>query len=427
MKIKKFEGSSMSEVFATVKAELGPDALIIETREVKKRRATQQGGFIMVSMIEMTAAVEPPEPIKKPVPEKSTEFEMVLEEAVQGDIYKELQQIKDSLASLAKVPQAPELSQADVARVLAARGAQGLSNETPPLHEIHETWLEMKVMLKSLTEMQRENSVFSKNETLSHLFEQLVLSGVDTETAQHLVRAVKESLSQEDVWKPSRVQDSIHEVIQGLIKVTGPFIDDEDTTHNGPKVVALIGPTGAGKTTTAAKLGVSQRKEEKEVTLISLDDTESGGGDALIQYANQHGIPALKVASWDKLKKVVSQRKKGELVLLDTAGRSHLKSQEIGLLKALTSVGIPLKTHLVLSANTKGSDLSDMIDRFSVIPIDSLLFTKIDETLTYGPLFSVMGRKRKPISYFTTGRRVPEDIELATAKRFTDLVLTGSR
>lgn len=420
MKIKKFEGKTMSEVFATVKAELGPDALIIETREVKKRRATQQGGFILVPVIEMTAAVESPEPIKKPVPEKSTGFETVLEEAVQGDIYKELQQIKDSLASLAKAPQAPELSP-------APGEAKGFSKETPPLNDLHETWLEMKVMLKSLTEMQRENPVFSKNETLSHLFEQLVLSGVDAETAQHLVRAVKESLSQEDVFKPTRVQDSIHEVIQGLIKVTGPFMDDVDTTHNGPKVVALIGPTGAGKTTTAAKLGVSRRKEEKEVTLISLDDTESGGGDALIQYADQHGIPALKVASWDRLKKVVSQRKKGELVLLDTAGRSHLKSQEIGLLKALTSVGMQLETHLVLSANTKGSDLSDMIDRFSVIPIDSLLFTKIDETLTYGPLFSVMGRKRKPISYFTTGRRVPEDIELATAKRFTHLVLTGSR
>ena len=409
MKIRKFEGQGMTEVLQAIKSELGADAVILSTREVTKRRVTKAGRLLSVPVIEVTAAAEVAEPLKKPKTEKPPVFETALGEAVQGDIYKELQDIKNAVAELR-----------------APAPAEKAHEAVLPLQEIHETWLEMKIMLKSLSEMRREDPLFSKNKTLAALFEQLLLSGVDTEAAQHLVKAVQESLSQEDVWKPERVQDSIHDVIARLIKVTGPFALDQDEGQKGPKVVALIGPTGVGKTTTAAKLGVGCLKKQKAVTLISLDVSESGGADVLIQHADRHHIPALHMTSWDRLKQFVSGRKKGELILLDTAGRSHLKSKEIERLKTLMSMGFPLETHLVLSANTKGSDLSDMIDRFSVIPIYSLLFTKMDETKTYGPLFSTLGRKRKPLSYLATGRRVPEDIELATPKGFTDLILSRS-
>lgn len=399
----------MTEVLQAIKGEMGPDAVILTTKEITRRRVTKGGRLVSVPVVEVTAAIEVPMPIQKPKTEKPKAFEKALDRAVQGDIYQELQSIKDALAGLS--PSAPAVAP---------------EKKSVPLEQMHETWLEMKIMLKSLTEMRREDPIFSKNKTLSALFEQLLLSGVDTETAEHLVKAVKASLSQEDIWKPARVQDSIHDVIARMVKVTGPFALQDDTRQKGPKVVALIGPTGVGKTTTAAKLGVSRLKQQQAVTLVSLDETESGAGDVLIQHADRHNIPALKITSWDRLKQFVARRKKGELILLDTAGRSHLKSTEILLLKRLMSVGFPLETHLVLSANTKGSDLSDMIDQFSVIPIDSLLFTKIDETKTYGPLFSTMGRKRKPLSYLTTGRRVPDDIELATVKGFTNLILSSS-
>lgn len=403
----------MTEVLHEIKSALGPDAVILSTREINRQRWVQGSGYLNIPTIEVTAATDVPEPIQKPQVKKPAVFKRALEEAVQGDIYKELQSIKDAVA---------EISASAVVPVAESRTIE----KAVPLEQMHETWLEMKIMMKSMTEMRREDPLFSKNKTLSALFEQLLLSGVDSETAQHLVTAVKESLSEEDIWKPARVQHSIHDVIQGLIKVTGPFALEECSNQNGPKVVALIGPTGVGKTTTAVKLGGSRLKRKQAVTLVSLDETESGGGAVLMQHADRHNIPALKISSWDRLKQFVSSRKKGELILLDTAGCNHLKTKEIVLLKRMMSVGFPLETHLVLSANTKGSDLSDMIDQFSVIPIYSLLFTKMDETKTYGPLFSTMGRKRKPLSYLTTGRRVPDDIESATPKSFTDLVLTGS-
>ncbi len=413
MKIRKFEGQQMTEVLQEIKSVLGPDAVILSTREISRRRKVRGGGFLTMPIIEVTAAIDIPETAITPPEKKTPVFERTLDAAVKGDIYKELQNIKDAVADIS-------------ANAVDPLALPETKQKTVPIAEMHETWLEMKIMLKSMTEMRRQDPLFSKNSTLSALFEQLILSGVDTETAQHLVKAVEESLSQEDIWKVERVQHSIYDVIQRLTQVTGPFVLEGDSKLKGPKVVALIGPTGVGKTTTAAKLGVSRLKIKQALTLVSLDETESGGGDILIQHADRYQIPALKIRSWNRLKQFVSGRKKGELILLDTAGRSHLKSKEIILLKQLMSVGFPLETHLVLSANTKSSDLSDMIDRFSIIPIYSLLFTKMDETLTYGPLFSTMGRKRKPLSYFTTGRRIPDDIELATPKNFTDLVLSRS-
>ncbi|MEC4677394.1 MAG: hypothetical protein VST69_01390, partial [Nitrospirota bacterium] len=242
MKIRKFEGQKMTEVLQEIKSVLGPDAVILSTREISRRRKVRGGGFLTMPIIEVTAAIEVAETAVRPPVKKTPVFERALEAAVQGDIYKELQSIKDAVADIsantAEPPALPEMNQ-----------------KTVPIAEIHETWLEMKIMLKSMTEMRRQDPLFSKNSTLGALFEQLILSGVDTETAQHLVQAVEESLSQEDVWKPERVQHSIYDVIQRLTQVTGPFALGDNTTLKGPKVVALIGPTGVGKTTTAAKLG----------------------------------------------------------------------------------------------------------------------------------------------------------------------------
>lgn len=407
----------MSEALRAVKKELGEEAVILSTREFNKRRRTKNGGSILVPVFEITAAKEYLEPVTAPAPTGKGPFGAILAEAVQGDIYKELEEIKSSLLSLKKT----EEVKTPMTNHLETGFGEGTS-----LQQINETWLEMKIMLKSLTEMKKADPAFSKDENLVRLYDQLVQSGVDSETAQNLVNAVKEYSPLVDLLKPTQIQDSLKNIIEGLIKVSGPIGCDEAQMAKDPKVIAFIGPTGVGKTSTLTKLGVKRQAEKKAVTLVSLEETTRHTGETLSQYADQYGIPALKVSSWEQLGKLVSQRKKGELILVDTVGRSHLKAGDISALRGLSAVGIPLETHLVLSANTKGSDLSDMIDRFSVIPIDSLLFTKIDETQSYGSLFSVMGRKRKPVSYFTTGQKIPGDIVLATPKRFTDLVLRNA-
>ncbi len=292
----------------------------------------------------------------------------------------------------------------------------------------------MKVMLKSLTDARQEDPLFSSNETFVNIFQSLIASGIDPETAKHLCKGVKTHLSPEELWEPARVQDSLREIVEGLVHVTGG-IDAETVPGflgglrpnavlgNLPTVIALVGPTGVGKTTTIAKLGAAFIKDNKKVTLLALNDEAEADGGRLMRYADHLGLPAFKLGSYEGLAALIARKQADEIVLVDTAGRSHLNQAEVADLKGLSTAFSGIQTHLVLSANTRGSDMNDMIDRFSVIPIDSLLFTKIDETERYGALFSAMGRKRKPVSYLTTGRRVPEYIEVATAKRMTELVL----
>ncbi len=423
MKIKTFEGQSMAEVLKKIKADLGEEAVILSTKELEKKISLPDGRFRKVSVVQMSAAIDHEEmhPEKNQSgTESSAAFDETLTRAIQGDLYKELQEIKTSLKTLKTTPVSGGSNSS------AASAPEEKEELEIQQKKLQETWLEMKIMLKSLNDLKNTAQGKTQHRVLIRLHDQLIESGVDTETAEHLVRAVTEELPKVELWRPDRVQSSIQKIIEGLVQVSGPLNVDENTCPDGPKIVALIGPTGVGKTTTIAKLGVDWKKREKPVTLVSLFDPHQVDADPLMHYADHHGLAMVRVSSWKGLEKWVTRRKKGELVLVDTSGRSHLNSKDVSVLKGLVSMGMPLETHLVLSANIKGGDLSDMIDRFSVVPIDSLLFTKMDETKTYGPLLSAMGRKRKPISYLTTGRRVPEDIEVATPKRLTDLMLKSA-
>ncbi len=439
MQIKKFKGNQMAEILRRIQRELGPESVILDTQE----QLLGKKGRSMGKMIEVTAAIDlsPPlnlNPNPKPKPKPTTRpfdlkpleatpeqqpqkehiaqiseaFDTALESAVQSDIYKELQTITGRLSELKPVEAKPE--------------------PLTPSPKLHETWLEMKVMLKALTDARQEDPLFASNEIFVKLFQNLIACGIDPETAKHLCKGVKTHLSPEELWEAVSVQQSLWEIVEGLVQVTGgiggedlsPFSDGP--IGNLPTVIALVGPTGVGKTSTIAKLGADFIKKGKRVTVLALNDAGEMDGGRLMRYADHLGIPAFKVASYEGLRSFVSQRKADETVLVDTAGRSHLRQEEVADLKGLSTAVRSIQTHLVLSANTRGSDMNDMIDRFSVIPIDSLLFTKIDETERYGALFSAMGRKRKPVSYLTTGRRVPENIEVATAKRFTALVLKSA-
>lgn len=400
MQIRKFKGQGMSGILRTIKEELGPDAVILSTKEIGKGSV----GSNSPSVIEVTAATDPAHAIQNGN-DKAPLFENQLERVLQGDIYEELKSIKGSLASLL----GPDRSEEDV-----------------PSNKIYEMWLEMKVMLKALKETRQEAPLFSTNRAMFHLFQNLIASGMDSETAKDLCGGVKTHLSPEALFEPGQIGQCLKELLESLVQVKGDFETDVMARHAGePKVIVLVGPTGVGKTTTLAKLGANEMKKEKKVTLVSFESEEDGEEERLMHFAHRIGIPALKVGSRDRLAQVIARRSSDERILVDTLGCSHFDQKRLAQLKGLTEAIDPIEMHLVLSASTKENDMSDMIDRFSTIPIDALLFSKIDETNTYGPLFSAMGRKRKPISYLTTGRQIPDDIEMATPKRFAELILQG--
>ena len=203
------------------------------------------------------------------------------------------------------------------------------------------------------------------------------------------------------------------------VDVTGPVTD-------GRKIWVFIGPTGVGKTTTLAKLAAHYTlKARKKIGLVTIDTFRIGAVDQLKTYAQILNVPLEVATRPEELKRILEQNTQQDLLLVDTVGRSPRDSAHLEELGAFLSVHPQMENHLLLSATTKESDMGRIVQRYSLAPIQSYIFTKLDETEDYAPLFNQILRDRKPVSYLTHGQNVPEDIELATKGRVANLVLNA--
>ena len=188
------------------------------------------------------------------------------------------------------------------------------------------------------------------------------------------------------------------------------------------KFVMFIGPTGVGKTTTAAKIVANRWREEHDVGFITADTYRLEAVSQLKAYANIMRVPVEVIKKPEELAHAVEKFKKKDFVIIDTAGRSPKNKEQMEELKKyLQHIGIDIEVCLVLSATTKLSVMYETIEKFGYIGFSSIIFTKIDETSTTGSILSVCDKYNLPVSYITTGQRVPGDVEVATKERVTEI------
>ena len=197
-----------------------------------------------------------------------------------------------------------------------------------------------------------------------------------------------------------------------------------------PKVVFFIGPTGVGKTTTIAKIASHYKVGQgKNVALATSDTYRIAATDQLQIYANILGIPMTVVYSADELNEALRNYHDYDMVLVDTAGFSHknkTQRQELSDLMGGLDDTYDRESYLVISATTKYRDLSEIVDSYKEIAKEyKLIFTKLDETLSYGNLFNIRMRTGADMSYLTMGQNVPDDIEIFNAQRIVKHLLGG--
>jgi flagellar biosynthesis protein FlhF len=253
----------------------------------------------------------------------------------------------------------------------------------------------------------------------------LVNAGVEKKLARQLVRQASFELSNIDKHDDQIVLDKVaHGLIQDI--QTGDLLETVCTraTRGQNTVLALVGPTGVGKTTTIAKiasLGILERR--LRVGLINLDSYKVAAADQLATYAKIMNVPFRSVNNQEELNQAIFDFSSLDLVLIDTTGRSQKDQESLLQLRHMLASIEGLQSALLVSATTKDADLHEVVSRFKIFNPAGLVLSKLDETSVYGCLYNVQKKSALPLLYFTVGQRVPEDIEKASAERVAALVL----
>ncbi|SEF47805.1 flagellar biosynthesis protein FlhF [Caloramator fervidus] len=194
------------------------------------------------------------------------------------------------------------------------------------------------------------------------------------------------------------------------------------------RIQVFIGPTGVGKTTTIAKLAsIYSLYKNKKVGLITIDTYRIGAVEQLRLYAEILGVPFNVVYSLKDIPEILNKMKDCDIILIDTTGRNSKNSMQIAETKKFIEEFSPDKIYLVLSLTTKQRDLRMIIENYKNINYNSLIFTKLDETDSYGGILTAVYLSKRPVSYLTLGQGVPDDIEEANSDKLLNLVLWGNK
>jgi flagellar biosynthesis protein FlhF len=391
MNLQTFKAPTMAAALSQVKTAMGTDAVILHTRSYTTR---QWLGLRRREIVEITAGKDVnivKRPVKKPVVAKAP--------------------LGYTPASLAK-PQAMK-SLADNSQQLLATPA---ANSAIMLN-ISQEMNQLKSMVAEIVRGQNCAKAPHVPQDLFDFYQQLIENQVAEQLAHEVVSTLQKNLRPEHLQQPNFVREQLEK----MIPTTGPIFRRK---ANGPHVVALIGPTGVGKTTTLAKLAANLKLREKHrVGLITLDTYRIAAVDQLRKYADIIGSPLKVVNGTDDLREAVASMADCEFILIDTAGRSPKDTMKLNELRGLLDSVNPDEVHLVLSTTSSASSIELAIERFAEVRLDKIIFTKLDEASHVGVVLNVVRKVNKSLSYITTGQNVPNDIEECQGKRLAQLIL----
>ncbi len=264
------------------------------------------------------------------------------------------------------------------------------------------------------------------SDPLFNLYLRLQDAQVAPAIAEELVGLVRDELTPDELGDPEVVRQSMLRHIAAKMPVVGNVSRAARTESGRPLTIALVGPTGVGKTTTIAKLAAAYKlRQGKKVGLITSDTYRIAAVDQLRTYATIIGLP-LKVAMTPReMSAACSAFADCDVILIDSAGRSQHDANRLEELSGFIEACSPDETHLVLSATVSEPVLAKAAQKFEVLRPTRVIFSKLDEAVNFGVLLNVLHAGRLKVSYLTTGQEVPDQIELAQADRLARLVLEG--
>jgi len=373
-----------------VRADLGPDAAVLHTREIRGHRLLRW--IPGVRKFEVAASLDVNVPSRLPRREQQP------------------------------APAAPA-SAAPVARATTAGPAIPRPQAAPSRDLGSELKSQLDDLQAMLADLCRQSQVAGRSDVpqeLFHLFTDLIDAEIPEEIARELVQRVRQDCPPEELCDPAVAKAYAARLIESEIAVAGPI----QLTPGQRRVVALVGPTGVGKTTTIAKLAANFRlRERRKVGLITVDTYRIAAVEQLRTYADIINLPMKVVSTPREMREAIAQMADLDLILMDTAGRSPRDEVKIHELKAFLTEAQADEVHLVLSSVAGASTLSRTAERFATVGTTALILTKIDEATGLGNLLPLMRSSRLPLSYLTDGQNVPDDIQAAHPTALAEAML----
>lgn len=401
MKLKTFTAPTYAEAFKKVKEEVGEDAVIISSREIKKKTLTSNG------LYEIVVAIEDEKNIK---PRKNMSDEEHLNE-----VMLKLSSAAKEISSLSKetipIKEEPKVKKGD------CNNDEIISLKNQVL-QISDT---IKLLQATVWEIAHKEEIEIPPE-FSEIYALSKASGMNEKHLNEIMRLTIKYMP----LKMRKNRETIKRYFHTLLKKMIPIRIEREITPPHKKIMMFVGPTGVGKTTNIAKLAARyayKLSRRYKVGIITLDTYRIGAVEQLMTYAKMMRLPIETVVDPNDFEEALNILKHNDYILIDTVGSSQHDKEKIEKLQSFLNINTysEISVNLVLSAVTKYEDLMDIYKNFSILPIDTFIFTKLDETKTYGNIFSLLLEVKKPISYFSIGQEVPDDLIVANS----DYLLKG--
>ncbi|ABZ84800.1 GTP-binding signal recognition particle protein, putative [Heliomicrobium modesticaldum Ice1] len=428
MRVKRFVAPTVQEAMNKMKQEMGKDAVILHTRKIKEGGIL---GFFAREMVEITGAVEDSAVIAREAasresvgPARANEPQGLLrpgELPGKGEPLRRLPLANPAGASRSGGTLRPDdvIAGAGLAtggEIVKKSESEGKSSQGVIDTELKQIKMLMGEILGRLHEGEATLPV-----ELYMAFKRLRENEVDEALARQIIRQIFEGNDGQNGWNPERVRRLVLAQLASILGQPRPiFLPDSGKSQ---EVVMMVGPTGVGKTTTIAKLAATfSIVNRRKVGLITADTYRIAAVEQLKTFGDIIGVPVDVVFTPQALRSAIERHRDKELLLVDTAGRSHKNDSQLEELAAYVEQSQPSHSILVLSATTKFKDLLQITEGFSRMNIDRYLFTKLDETNHYGSILNLIHRTGKSLSYITTGQNVPDDMEVADPNKLSNLI-----
>jgi flagellar biosynthesis protein FlhF len=412
MQVEKITAPTMALALKEVKRLLGSEAVILNTRTLVAKRWF---GLKKNEFVEVTAGKGMNVPARKPASISKAPVERSVAPVASGvggarGAYAENSKLVAAANSQAASSQAPGKALLDT----PAAGSVAIMNFAGELTGL-------KGMVAQLVHEVRSRTTPQVPDELHEYYLELVKAEVSDELATDIIRRVQQAGRAEQLANAVWVRERIIEQVEKLVPIAGPIVRKKAT---GPHIVALIGPTGVGKTTTIAKLSANLKlREKKSVGLITIDTYRIAAIDQLRKYAELIGVPVHVVGTPEDIGAAIEQMRDCDYILIDTAGRSPKDALKLSELKRFLDAANPDEVHLVLSTSCGLSSAQYAAEKFGGLRVDKVICTKVDEAAQLGVLLSVCRKLNRGISYITTGQDVPDDIEATQARRLAKLIV----